>query len=153
MAEETIKPEPEKTGEKQEKKKGPGRELTQFKPGQSGNPKGKPRGLKSISTQLKEALREYAKRKDGSPLIVDGKEQTWQDALIMRIIEKAIVRGDFKTINMLIDRLEGKPSQSIKFKDETLGKESIFEKVGQIHSILTHGQSTDKGEDRSEETV
>lgn len=150
---------PEKTEKKQEE---PKRLPQHFKPGQSGNPKGRPRGARGLSTILKEALKEIAKGKTGKPLLdpETGEPLTWETALIKRIIDKAIIKGDQKTIEMVFDRLEGKPRQKIDFNDETDGAQDRFQDIRKIVSILTHGedgnqrgQEKPQEEDRGQEAV
>jgi len=65
----------------------------QFKPGRSGNPKGRPKGSKNLSTDVRNALRQKLK------LNINGKTVTisTQQALIMRLKEKAL-KGDPKAI-------------------------------------------------------
>ena len=60
---------------------------TRFKPGQSGNPKGKPRGAKNHATKLAEKL-------------IDGQ----CEALVQRAVEMAL-NGDIQALKLLIERL------------------------------------------------
>lgn len=144
--------ESEKTGIKQDRRKS----LPQlFKPGQSGNPKGRPKGARQLSTILKDALRQIAKSKDGKPLLDPETNEpvTYEVALIKRVIEKAVMKGDYKTIELIFDRIEGKPRQKIDFSDETADRNSRFDDIRKIVSILTHGDEPDKKEDSGEEDM
>jgi len=69
----------------------------QFKPGRSGNPKGRPKGSKNLSTDVRNALRQKLK------LNINGKTETLttQQALIMRLKEKGL-KGDPKAIGQLL---------------------------------------------------
>lgn len=87
----------EKTGEKQ----GERNEDGTFVAGKSGNPKGRPKG-KSLTTQLREALKQKESTTD-TPFDV---------LLVRRLMKKAIDEGDMKAIQMVWDRLEGKPKQT-----------------------------------------
>jgi hypothetical protein len=75
--------------------KPPGR--TQFKKGQSGNPKGRPHGSKNATTLLKEALSE--------PVIIteNGRRRTItkKEAIITQIVNKA-ASGDHRSIQLLL---------------------------------------------------
>lgn len=69
----------------------------QFKPGQSGNPKGRPKGSKNFSAALNEEL---PKR---MLISENGKRQTVAkvEALAKRLLEKAL-KGDLKAIALVI---------------------------------------------------
>lgn len=148
----------EKT-EGQQKKKGGGKvgpkNLPQhYKPGQSGNPKGRPRGRRNLSSLLKEALEKLAVNpKTGAKILVDGKEVTYQDLLVQQVLVKGIMKGNDKTIELIFDRLEGKPRQKIDFNDESEERDGRFSDIRKLVSILTHGESTTEEKDSSEETV
>ncbi len=76
---------------------------TRWKPGQSGNPKGRPKGIKYMSELLREQL-------DQVPDTIDGKPntKTWRD-LICESILRAAVKGNQPAITKeLLDRIEGK---------------------------------------------
>lgn len=70
---------------------------TQFKPGQSGNPKGKPKGAKNIETILKNEL--YGKVQ----VTVGGKKKklTKFEVAMKQMMEKA-AKGDLKALGMLL---------------------------------------------------
>ena len=70
----------------------------QFKPGQSGNPRGRPKGSLSLSTLLREALSEN-----------DGERAK-------RIIDAMITcaeKGDIRHIKELLDRIDGKVADNL----------------------------------------
>jgi len=72
-----------------------------FPKGKTGNPNGRPRE-KSLTTQLKEALKQNEKN-TGQP---------YDALLVNRLLERAISQGDMKAIQMIWERLEGKPKQT-----------------------------------------
>jgi hypothetical protein len=86
-----------KSGKKQEKERNPD---GTFPKGKSGNPKGRPKG-KSLTNQLREALRE----------IEANTGEQYDVLLVKRLLDKAISKGDMKAIQMIWERLEGKPTQ------------------------------------------
>mgnify|MGYP003677040595 FL=1 len=71
---------------------------SQFKPGQSGNPKGRPSGAKNLSTELLEELHERVR------VTEDGKQKTIskQRAMLKSLMAKA-VKGDTKAANTLLN--------------------------------------------------
>lgn len=83
----------------------PNEEIGQFKPGQSGNPAGKPKGTKHLSTILRAMLNEEIE--------IDGKLIKFDQALIKKLLKKAS-EGDIKAIQEVFDRTEGKAKQEIE---------------------------------------
>ena len=100
----------------------------QFKPGQSGNPKGRPKG-KSLTSLLKTVMDSDIELNDielrkgkKSDLTVRKQEQMEaylelrkrgfkkKDLMLAQLSSKA-GKGDLSAINMVLDRTEGKPAQ------------------------------------------
>lgn len=69
------------------------------------NPAGKAPGTKHMSTRLNEMLLETI---SGDP-----EGRTYKEMLIKRLITKAIEKADPALINIVLDRVEGKPDQGI----------------------------------------
>lgn len=86
-----------------------------FMPGVSGNPAGKPKGTKHLSTLLWEALQERARNKDGSK-----SDKTHADLVIARLIKDNIEKGS--RTELIFDRIDGYAKQEI---DVTTGGESL----------------------------
>jgi hypothetical protein len=76
--------------------------LKPFKPGQSGNPAGRP---KSIT--LSEAIRLQLAKK-----VSDGSDYTYAEA-IAQVLCVAAVKGNVNAAREIADRTEGKPKQSV----------------------------------------
>lgn len=72
-------------------------ERTKFKPGQCGNPKGRPRGKKNTKTLFREALDQKLVSRIG------GKEKkiTTREGIIMRLVKKAL-DGDHNAIKLIM---------------------------------------------------
>jgi hypothetical protein len=85
-----------------EYKVGPGRppKEHQFKPGQSGNPGGRPRG-ESVTATLRRLLE---KQHNGKSI---------QELVAERIIKEALT-GKFQFAKELLDRVEGRPAQKLE---------------------------------------
>lgn len=73
-----------------------------WKPGQSGNPAGKPKGARHFSTLIKEAITKVAEDTGTS----DDKE------IVKALVMKA-KQGDLKAVDMVLDRVDGKAEQTI----------------------------------------
>jgi hypothetical protein len=80
-----------------------------FKEGESGNPNGRPKGSRNLSTILKEMLEEEVE------VNIDGKKERRQfkDVIIRKLIKKAN-DGDLRAIQEVFDRTEGKSKQEIR---------------------------------------
>lgn len=82
-----------------------------FKPGQSGNPKGRPKGIKDIRCQIRDIMTRTTIIKD--PITGKEKKVKISQVLINAQISKAI-KGDTKAFAAIVDRLEGKPVQQLQ---------------------------------------
>lgn len=85
--------------------------LILWKKGQSGNPKGRPKGSKNRSTILKELAELRTKGIDP----VSGEEvwMTNEYRMAMAVIEKTIAKGDYQALNMILDNIYGKQKDSV----------------------------------------
>jgi hypothetical protein len=74
---------------------------TQFRKGQSGNPKGRPKGSKNISVRFRKILEEkvIVKTKGGT------RSMAMFDALLMQLVNKAM-SGDMKSLQEVIRLIE-----------------------------------------------
>lgn len=87
---------------------------TQFQPGQSGNPRGRPKQLKSVSQMLRETVsRPITITENGRR-----KRVTWLEALFAQI-GKAALQGDAKAIDRMIRLL---PAIQAAFAEEEGGR-------------------------------
>ena len=84
-------------------------ELGRFKDGISGNPNGKPRGVKNFTTKVREALESVA----------EGKDYTYEAAFIKAILKKSIVDQDVSMMRTVWEQLDGKPLQRMANADGT----------------------------------
>lgn len=84
--------------------------LTPFKPGQSGNPKGKPKGTTSIVTELRRLMEKRMPVNDpitGRPVRIKIKQ------LVAMSLIKSALNGKPEAAGQIIDRLEGKVAQTM----------------------------------------
>jgi len=77
-----------------------------FKPGQSGNIEGRPKGSLNMTTKVKKALESIYYNKNGKEVRAD-------KALIEKILELAIKDGNEKMIKLIWNYLDGLPKQNI----------------------------------------
>ena len=88
----------------------------QFKKGKSGNPKGRPKGVKNIATDIKEELEEYVQITEGN----ETKTVTKQRALIKALLAKAS-KGDVRAAQTLLSLKAG-----VDHSDQEKNKEAWF---------------------------
>ena len=107
-----------------------------FTSGASGNPAGRPRGSKNVSTQLKKIISKVA-----PDAVIDTKivrefaghlkgRITVADAIACRLAYEA-VRGNMKAVKEILDRTEGKARQAI----ELSGGDSPVELVYRVEYV------------------
>ncbi len=94
---------------------------SQFQPGQSGNPKGRPKGTKIFRTDLEEELQtKIVIKEGGKPLYVSK-----QRALLMSMLAKAI-KGDVRAANTLTNLiLKVLPEEDLEVSEGELKSEDI----------------------------
>jgi len=81
--------------------------LKPFKKGQSGNPKGKPKGTRNRSTILKKWIKVRVKIKDKANPSLKEVRGTVEDEIVLALISKAR-SGDVQAIKEIMDTLYGK---------------------------------------------
>jgi hypothetical protein len=92
-------------------------EATRWKPGQSGNPGGRPK-----RTPLIDAFREVLSK----PVPGDMRGRTYAQAISEKLATKA-VEGDIRAAQELADRAEGKARQTLQIENTTL--KQAFERM------------------------
>ena len=102
---------------------------TQFKPGQSGNPRGRPKGTKNLKTDLMEELREKIVIREGDR----PRKLSKQRAMMKSVVNRAI-KGDARstsialsTMMRLLDTGEGTPEFIEALHDDELEILRAFE--------------------------
>jgi len=95
---------------------------TQFKPGQSGNPNGRPKGAKSRSTVIKRWLEAMDKGKN--PMTGEVEEMSVEDKMTLALIGKAL-KGDTQAYKALMDSAYGQPKQEI----ENTGQSEVITRI------------------------
>lgn len=114
-----------------------------WKKGQSGNPSGMPKGYRSSKATLKQYLamkinkqtREHFEKIIGEPIDLD---ITFGEAIAMRLIEKAMLKGDVQASREIYDRTEGRPKQVIDMRPHSslddLSEEEIDKELNELRS-------------------
>ena len=102
---------------------------TRFQPGQSGNPRGRPKGTKNLKTDLMEELREKITVREGDR----SHKVSKQRALLKSVVNRAI-QGDARAIAIalstmmrLLDTGEGAPDVEDSLDDDELAILNAFE--------------------------
>jgi hypothetical protein len=85
---------------------------TQWQPGQSGNPNGRPEGAVSIKAELRRLL-ELTLKNEPNFLTEECENMPVGRKVALNLLSKAIVDGDLKAIQMALEHIDGKPSQDV----------------------------------------
>ena len=125
-----INKSPDDTGKKQEKR---GDIETRFKKGQSGNPKGRPAGSISITTEIKKRLQEMP----------DGQKKTYLELLINRILKLGVVDGNEQMIKVIWNYVDGMPNQLLEADINVVTAEANKAKDA-LKNILKRSSENDK---------
>jgi len=112
----------EKTKKKQRRRED---NLIPYKPGQSGNPAGRPKGSLSLITLLKQQLDEIQKTQTGD-------KRARAETLVRNIVYAAINERDKDMIKLIFNYIEGMPRQGMDIKHEV--KELLTQE--QIDALL-----------------
>ena len=111
-----------------------------FHQGQSGNPRGRPKGSRNLSTLMTKALNE--------PVAIseNGKRKTItkREAVLKQLVNKA-ASGDAKAIQLLLSeirQLEGREPQSA---ESVLFDEADRELISQLHDRFRGSRPEDRG--------
>ncbi len=73
----------------------------QFKPGESGNPRGRPKGQKSVSTLIDEVMRKKVRIREGGKV----KKVSQVEALLRRVLRDGL-KGNAKATDQVIKLLQ-----------------------------------------------
>ena len=125
-----INKSPDDTGKKQEKR---GDIETRFKKGQSGNPKGRPPGSVSITTEIKKRLQEMP----------NGQKKTYLELLISRILKLGVVDGNEQMIKIIWNYVDGMPNQLLEADINVVTSEANKAKEA-LKNILNRSLENDK---------
>jgi len=108
---------------------------TQFKPGQSGNPKGRPKGTKNLATDLEEELAETIRITEGGETRVITKQR----AMVKTLCAKAL-KGDSRSGKVLFDLALGLQSRDA---DNTLDEDLSTEDAAILDAYVMKNRALD----------
>lgn len=115
----------------------------QFKPGQSGNPKGRPKGLKNLSTDLQEELEQKILITEAN----QSQEVTKQRAMIKTLFAKAL-KGETRAANVLIGLILGlEQANKNSAEGESLTEEDQAILAAYTKQLLGDKEPSKQGED------
>lgn len=106
---------------------------SQFKPGQSGNPKGRPKGKRSLGTIVDEVLAERVTitRRNGRTAKVPKLH-----AMLLMAVNKAL-QGDHRFVGLVMNLAQPKAASEADERRAGPGEtRALFEKLNQIRDVL-----------------
>ena len=104
-----------------------------FKPGQSGNKRGRPKGSKNLDNIYKELFDTKLPNKE------TGKKMPVSKALVQKLLVKALQDNDIKAIDYLLkqkERLDLKEETKRKSEGKTKNKKSMMEEFAEFQEEL-----------------
>lgn len=107
--------------------------LIPWKKGQSGNPKGRAKGVKTLKTRLLELMDTMIEYNDldGKPAKMKG-----EDALGIALFAKALTTGDTKAIEMIRNEVEGnQPKDTELSETQRMIVQRAFERLGVMKDV------------------
>lgn len=117
-----------------------GRAATQFKPGQSGNPAGRPPKKYSLDALLEAELQKpHGRLPDGS-LVTKG------EMINRKLVEKA-TDGNMKAIEIVTNRLDGKPMQKIQITPPDEAEGTVLANEAQENLMSLYGRKKEHATD------
>ena len=117
---------------------------TQFKPGQSGNPKGRPKGTRNLATDLEEELQEKI-------LVTEGgkqRETTKQRAMVKSLFAKAL-KGDVRAIGVLLKQVADLEQSASTMTESDALSEDDKDILNDFRAQLLEELKLSSGEDKS----
>lgn len=96
----------------EKKKRGHLATLKPWVKGQSGNPKGKPRGTFSMTAELRRMLDQPVLDKDGKPVKLYGRNMLYREAAILGLLN-AGVKGNVLANTEIFNRIDGKQGSGV----------------------------------------
>lgn len=103
---------------------------TRFKPGQSGNPAGAKKGARSFTALIREALTKSEIRgvtKDGQKVVKALPDGITLADLIADVILTRAVKGDFRFVKEVWDRMEGKVPDTMLAEVKNTSGEALLD--------------------------
>ena len=120
-----------------------------FQPGQSGNPKGKPKGILNMTTLLKKLLKEKVEVEVGGVKI----KMTKRKAMMLKWLDLGM-HGKLRAIEKIVERVEGKASQPIEMSGNitATGIRELQDLANSMKENVTKtdGESEGSGQDSSQ---
>ena len=110
-----------------------------FKPGESGNPNGRPRKGNTLTDALRAAFEEH-----------DEKGRSYKEVLAEKMREQAVKKGRETTQRYIYDRLDGKPTQEIKVQSDAAIDAPIILHVGATIRVVEDENDDIEGDESTD---
>ena len=125
-------------------------EPTKWKKGQSGNPKGKPKGAKTLTSTLKELLEREINVKNHPITGEQNVRLTVREMVMLSLLKKAS-QGDVKAIETILERSDGKVPLPMEHTGISVQLATIIGYIKEPTKLLEDIDNSVKPDDGSQE--
>ena len=94
-----------------------GIEKFKFPKGKSGNPKGRPKGVFSMTGVLREILEQKVLDKEGKPMKINGREMLYKEAVVLGLLNSG-VKGNVLANTEIFNRIDGKQGAGLTLDND-----------------------------------
>jgi vacuolar-type H+-ATPase subunit E/Vma4 len=102
------------------------------------NYNGRPKGVRNMTTKVREALEKIA----------EGKDYTYEEALIKAILKKAIVDGDTTMMRLIWNYFDGMPLQQVNNNVSGVLNIEISEDIAKKYGFTSEPKEDSAGPDK-----
>ncbi len=124
---------------------------SRFEPGQSGNPKGRPKGSRNLKTEFESVLNERVSLREG-----DKAKRVTKSRGILEVLVAKALKGDTKAMALVLDHIaklrinnDGQQATTEQMLAEDQAILDAFSNQPQAGSDGPEGQAVDDGTERS----
>lgn len=110
-----------------------------FQKGQSGNPAGRPPGLRNMKTILRDILEVRLKNEPDPVIPEDARDMTVAEKLMLNWVSRGLADADLKAIKDIFEAMEGKAHQAVTAETFNVNTDVDGAEVTKVLGALSDG--------------